>query len=190
MNQQSQLPVVEETLRTYLNKLDFKVKSPYLVDKFFDVDVLAVRGGLTVIIDVSIGDDLNLDSVAKIEAIGLYLKEKYKVISIKKALVTTSKEISSEIEDFAKRKEILLLKTTPEPEKIVALLDRINFLKPIPRTNVSVLKIVEDEIRGKGEERCLNLLSKVRKWYQEGGKSLVTKSLEKEADRISEVEEK
>jgi hypothetical protein len=183
------LPVVEETLRTYLSRLDFKVKSPYVIDKFFDVDVLAARGGLTVIIDVSIGDQLNLDSVAKIEAIGLYLKEKYKVVSIKKVLVTTSKDISSEIEDFAKKKEILLLKTTAEPNEIVALLNRINFLKPIPRTNVSVLKIVEDEIKGKGEKRCLDLLSKVRKWYQEGGKSLVTKSLEKEADQVSKVEE-
>lgn len=190
MNQQSQISVVEETLRTYLEKLDFRVKSPYLVDKFFDVDIFALRGGLTVIIDLSIADHLNLDSVAKIEAIGLHLKEKYKVVSIKKILVTSSKEISSEIEAFAEKKEILLLKTTPEPEKIVALLDQVSFLKPIRRTNVSVLKIVEDEIRVKGEGRCLNLLNKVRRWYQEGGKSLVTKSLEKEADRISEVEEK
>ena len=188
MTQQSQLFGIEETLRTYVSKLGFKVKSPYVIDKLFDVNVLATRGGLTVIFDVSIDDQLNLDSVAKIEAIGRYLKEKYKVISVSKVLVTTSNRISSEIEDFARKKAILLLKTSADPNEITALLDRVDFLKPIPRTNVSVLRIVEDEIKGKGEERCLDLLNKVRKWYREGGKTLVTKSLEKEADQISNME--
>lgn len=181
---------IEKTIRDYLVEQDFEVKRHRLIDKSFDVDLLATRGGLTVVIDIVLQSYLGFDSVAKLETVSSYLQSKFKTISIKKMLITTSEEIPTDIEEFAKDNRILLLKVLPKIGEIRSSLDQIDFLKPITRTKIDVLEILENKLKGIGDKDRLSLLNKIRTWYQEGGKSLVTRRMKKEIDKVARGDHK
>ena len=176
---------IEETIEDSLTKLNFNVKRHQLIDKSFDVDILATRGGLTVIIDVVQQDILSFDSIAKIETVSSYLQDKFKPISLKKILITTSEEVPVDIEKFARDNGILLLKVIPKVREIRNSINQIDFLRPISRKEISVLEIVEKELKGMEDKDCLSLLDKVEKWYQEGGKTLVARRIKKEIDKLA-----
>lgn len=181
---------IEKTIRDYLVEQDFEVKRHRLIDRSFDVDLLATRGGLTVVIDIVLQSYLGFDSVAKLETVSSYLQSKFKTISIKKMLITTSEEIPTDIEEFARDNRILLLKVLPKIGEIRSSLDQIDFLKPITRTKIDVLEILENKLKGIGDKDRLSLLNKIRTWYQEGGKSLVTRRMKKEIDKVARGDHK
>lgn len=179
------LSEIETAIGDYLTELGFSAKKHYLVDKSFDIDLLATRGGLTVILDIVERDRLSFDSVAKLETIGAYLKEKMKVISLQKILVTTSAEMPEDIVNFAVENSIILLTVTPKIEDVRNALDKLDFLKPISRTKIDVLKIVEQEMKKIGERDCLTILNNIKKWYLDGGSGLVARRIRKRIDKLT-----
>ena len=185
MSQSLTLSNIEKTIEDSLIELNFNVKRHHLIDKSFDVDLLATRGGLTLVIDISQQGLLSFDSVAKLETVSSYLHDKYKPMSLKKILVTTSEEIPGDVEKFARDNEILLLKVVPEVKEIRNSINQIDFLRPILRTEINVIEIVENELKGIGDKDCLSLLNKVKKWYREGGKNLVSRRVKKEIDKLA-----
>lgn len=179
------LSEIETTIGDYLTELGFSAKKHYLVDKSFDIDLLATRGGLTVILEIVERDRLSFDSIAKLETIGVYLKQKMKVISLRKILATTSVEIPKDIVSFAVENSIILLKITPRVEDVQNALNKLDFLKPFSRTEIDVLKIVEQEMKKIGERECLIVLNNIKEWYLEGGSNLVSKRIRKKIDKLS-----
>ena len=177
---------IEETIEDSLIKLDFDVKRHQLIDRSFDVDLLATRGGLTVVIDVVQQDIMSFDQVAKLETVSSYLQDRFKPISIQKILITTSEEVPADVEKFARDNGILLLKVIPKVREIRNSINQIDFLRTISRTEINVLEIVEKELKGIGDKDCLSLLDKVEKWYQDGGKTLVARRIKKEIDKLAQ----
>jgi len=177
---------IEDTVRNQLTELKFNVQENLSIEDSFDVDLLATRGGLTVMMEIVESNVLNFDSVAKLQTLSSLLQEKFRPIALRKILLTTSENISKNVSSFADDNNIMLIRVKPALAEIRKAINRINYLKPISREEIDVIKIVEEELKEMGDESCLNLLNRVENWYRKGGKSLVTRQIRKEIEKIVE----
>lgn len=175
---------IREIIHDFLTELDFNVKKDLLVEDSFNIDMIATRGGLTLMVEF-VDDVLNFDSVAKLKTLSSILEHKYKPISLKRMVFTTTNTVSENVSDFAKNNNILIVNVEPERDTIRRAIEEISFLKPMFREEVNVLKIVEEELREMGDEPCVELLNKIKNWYSKGGSSLVKRNIISDIDNVA-----
>ena len=175
---------LEDAIQEILKRFDFNVRLHYSLEKTFDIDILATRSGLTLLIECVQQDILAFDSVARLNTISSYVQKKFKPVTIRKVVVTTAINIPDHVEKFAQENEILVMKVKPDIKEVRDKFSQIAFLKPLKRHRIDITKGVESELREKGAEHCIELLHKVMKWYEEGGERLIKKKIVEEVNQI------
>lgn len=175
---------LENTIQEILKKFDFNVRLHYSLEKTFDVDILATRSGLALLIECIQKDILAFDSVARLNTLGSFVQKKFEPVTVRKVVVTTAIDIPDHVEKFAQENDILVMKVKPDVEEVRDKFSQIAFLKPLKRLRIDITKEVESKLREKRAEECIDLLHKVMKWYEEGGKRLVKQKIVKEVNQI------
>jgi len=176
---------IESIVKNALIEREFNVVQEFFIEDYFNFDMIATRGGLTLIVQFVKDDILNFDAVAKLTTLSTILKQNYSPITIKIIIFTTSEIVSDYIYDYANNNKILIAKIKPNRDDIYKIIEDISYLKPMIKKETNVIKILEDELKDIGDIECLDLLNAVTKWYEKGGNKMITDNIKIEIDNLS-----
>lgn len=177
---------IEEIVKEILEKLGFSVRTHYTFEKPFEVDVLALRNGLTILIEIIERDIVTLDSVAKLKTLASYLRAKYDNITTRQIVISTAKKVSVDVSTFAQENNIDMILTEPTLDGIKKNMNKIKVIEPISRHAIDVMEIISTELERSGKRSRSDLLNRIRKWYSKRGSAYVRNNIENEIREIIE----
>lgn len=175
---------IEGIVKEILEKLGFSVRTHYTFEKSFEVDVLALRNGLTILVEIIRRDIVTLDSVAKLKTLASYLRAKYDNITTRQIVISPAKNIPEDVSTFARESNIDILLTELTRDGIKKSMNKIRVIEPISRHTIDVMEIISTELERSGKRSRSDLLNKICRWYSKGGSAHVRNNIENEIREI------